>query len=372
MKGTVKKEGNSWYYRVYIGTDELTHKKKYKKKRGFKTKKEAESALNKLIYELEQGTNIDNDNMTVKQYMEYFNNQYVKKNCAPSTVRRYGFSINDINEYLGNVKLNKLNPLMVQQFYDDVIEDKGQSQNTLLKTHRTLHLALQCALKWRLVNTNVCDLVIKPKPVKKEIEYWSHNMVKSYLEEIDNELFYPLAFMSCHTGLRIGELCALKWKHIDLDNKLLYVNETRSIDKDGALYDGPTKNKKKRVITLFDTTIDFLKDIKPTDNKVINITSKGKEDNRYVFTYSDGRPIDPHYISQKFANYIKEKDKIKEKITFHGLRHTHATMLLAAGVNIKVISERLGHSTVAFTMDTYVHSNQELQKQEMKKASNLF
>ena len=277
MKGTVKKENNSWYYRVYIGVDEVTQKKKYKKKRGFKTKKEAESALNKLIYEIEQGTNIDNDNMTVKQYLEYFNNQYVKKNCAPSTVKRYGFSINDINEYLGNVKLTKLNPLMVQQFYDDVVEDKEQSQSTLLKTHRTLHLALQCALKWRLVNTNVCDLVVKPKPVKVDIEYWPHEQVKTYLDEIDNELYYNLAYMACHTGMRIGELCALKWKNIDLDNKLLNICESRGRDEKGNLCDGPTKNKKKRVITLFDATIHFLQDIKPEENsKIINFNSKSK------------------------------------------------------------------------------------------------
>lgn len=373
MKGTVKKEGSSWYYRLYIGVDPATQKKIYKKKRGFKTKKEADSALTKLKYELERGTHIGDENMTIAEYMEYFKKQYVEKNCAATTARRYNFSINDINEYLGNVKLSKLNPLQVQQFYDDVVEDKGQSQSTLLKTHRTFHLALQCALKWRLINTNICDLIVKPKPVKVDIEFWKANECHYNLERLDiPKWLRNIATLALQTGMREGELCALKWDSVDLINGTLHVKENRKRDENNILIDGPTKNKRNRVITLFPASIELLKELKQTVGKVIRLNNNSD----YVFTYTDkrhyGEPIDPHTLCQKFSEAVKSCDEVKDKITFHGLRHTHATMLLAAGVNIKVLSERLGHSTISITLDTYVHIDQDLQRKEMQKALDLF
>lgn len=362
MKGTVRKDEatSTWNYLVCIGKDKKTNKYKYKRKRGFKTKRECEAALAKVICEYEQGTLVDNEKMTVAEYLDYWMETYVKNNCAFSTYKRYSFSVNDIKEHIGYIKLTKLNPLIIEKMYKDIIEETKQSQNTLIKTHRTFHLALKHAQQWQLINNNPCDLVNKPKTIKKDIEYWHPDLVKENLNKLKGHRLYNIIFLACHTGMRVGELCGLRWENVDLKNGIIHVREQlQRIDKELKLVSLKTENS-IRDIALYPQTIKFLKQLRK-----IFLNSD------YVFSWEDGRPFDPHYVSQNFSKALTLCG-IEDKITFHGLRHTHATMLLAAGVNEKTISERLGHSTVSFTMDIYTHVNLDMQKQEIKKAINLF
>lgn len=377
MKGTIRKEKNGTYtYLVCIGKDPLTNKYKYKRKRGFKLKKECEAALAEVITEVSKGTLIDNERMTVEQYLDYWNETYVKQNCSPGTIKRYGFSIADIKKYLGSVKLCKLNPLIIEKFYKDVTTDKNQSQNTLLKTHRTFHLALKHAQQWQLIHTNYCDLVNKPKETKKDIKYWKPQNIKSNLKKLKGSKLYNISFLAVHTGLRVGEICALKWKDIDFKNNTLTVsNQLQRIDRKLELCDLKTTTS-YRVVTLYPSTVKFLKTLHNTTtnsndySNVISFESKQDEGEEYIFHWEDGRPFDPHYVSQKFKGVLSDCG-INDLITFHGLRHTHATMLLASGVKEKIISERLGHSTVSFTIDVYTHVNLDMQKEEIKKLSKF-
>ncbi len=372
MKGTIRKEGSSWCYLVCIGKDPITNKYKYKRKRGFRTKKECEIALAQLITELDKGTAVNNEKMTVSEYLDYWMDTYVKNNCSPNTYKRYMFSVKDIKSYIGNIKLSKLNPLLIEKFYKDILNEKEISTNTLLKTHRTFHLSLKHAQQWQLIHTNLCDLVNKPKEIKKEIEFWDANKVREYLYKLKNHKFYDITYLACHTGMRIGELCGLRWENIDFKKGVIYVEEQlQRIDGKLSLSKLKTTNS-KRTISLYPSTIEHLRNMQNT-TKIIDFdaykkVNKNKTD--FVFTWEDGRPIDPHYISQKFKDVL-EFCGIKDVISFHGTRHTHATMLLKSGTNIKVISKRLGHSTVAFTMDTYVHVNLDMQKDEILKASQF-
>lgn len=373
MKGTVRKDANGTYnFLLCIGRNPLTGKYKYKRKRGFKKKKECEAALAKLITEIETGMLVDNEKMTVSEYLDYWNETYVKQNCSAGTIKRYGFSIRDIKEYLGNVKLSKLNPSLIEKFYKDIVKDKGQSQNTLLKTHRTFHLALKHAQQWQLIHTNYCDLVNKPRETKKEIEYWNPADIKKNLKLLKMSNLHNISFLAVHTGLRVGELCGLRWKDIDLKNKILKVNnQLQRINGKLQLCNLKTSNA-YRLVSLYPSTVQFLKELQnpTTTSKVVNIVEKKITDEEYVFHWEDYRPYDPHYVSQKFKQELIDCG-ITDLITFHGLRHTHATMLLASGVNEKVISERLGHSNVAFTMDTYTHVNIDMQEKELKKISKF-
>lgn len=370
MKGTVRKDGSSWSYLVCVGKDPLTNKYKYKRKRGFKTKKECEVALAQLITELDKGTTIDNDKMIISDYLDYWLETYVLNNCSPNTYKRYRLSVNDIKNYLGPIKLSKLNPLMIEKFYKNILEDKEISSNTLLKTHRTFHLALKHAQQWQLLHYNPCDLVTKPKEIKKEIEFWNPDQVKNYLNKLNGHVLYNITYIACHTGMRVGELCGLRWENVDLKNGVIYVVEQlQRIDRKLTLTKLKTTNS-KRAITLYPSTVELLRKLQNT-TKVINLNDYRKEEiNDFVFCWDDGRPMDPHYVSQNFREALKYCG-IDDIITFHGTRHTHATMLLKAGTNIKVISKRLGHSNVAFTMDTYVHVNLEMQKEEIYKASQF-
>lgn len=370
MKGTVRKEGSSWSYLVCVGKDPTTDKYKYKRKRGFRTKKECEIALAQLITELDKGTTINNEKMVVHDYLDYWMETYVKSNCSPNTYKRYKISVNDINNYLGNIKLSKLNPLIIEKFYKDVIVDKEISTNTLLKTHRTFHLALKCAQQWQLLNTNPCDLVTKPKELKKEIEFWEPSKVKKYLNKLEGHFLYNITYIACHTGMRVGELCGLRWENVDLKNGIIKVEEQlQRVDGKLSLVKLKTTNA-KRVISLYPSTVELLRKLQNT-TKIIPINRcKNEDKNDFVLHWEDGRPLDPHYVSQNFKEAL-DYCGVDSIITFHGTRHTHATMLLKAGTNVKVISKRLGHSNVAFTMDTYVHVNLDMQKEEIYKAAQF-
>jgi integrase len=418
-RGTIRKEENGTYtYLVYVGIG-ADGKKKYKRKRGFKKQKECEAALAKIIDEIERGTLVDNEKMTVKEYLNYWLKAYAKNHCRPSTYKRYKLFCRDIIVGLGLYKLQKLNPLLIQNFYEELRsgeirrevkkqkinelqtdydkllkEDpqkaknlmckinslkkqsvKGVSNNTIIKTHRMLHEALKHAQKWQLIYTNPCDLVTLPEADTIEIKYWNPEDIKKNLDELKGEFLYPVIYLAVHTGMREGELCALHWSDFNPLKKIITVNKTLQREN-GVLKEGDPKTKKsKRIVTLFDSTVKFLNQMENLDEagqaqgtKVINIESKRdkKNENGYIFHWEDGRPLDPHYVSEKFPKILKAHNL--PVITFHDLRHTHATLLRALEVDPKVISERLGHSDVAFTLKTYTHVNTKMQRHEVDKA----
>lgn len=370
MKGTIRKsigkDGKTTYsYLVYTGLDE-NGKKKYKRKRGFEKKKDCEMALAEYITQLEKGTVVTNDKMTVKQYIDYWLEAYPKSNCQPATYKRYEFFCNDIVKYLGNVKLSKLNPLMIQKFYTDLKADRSISNNTIIKTHRMFHLALKHAQKWQLIFVNPCDLVNPPSSDPIEMKYWEPDDIATHLDMLKDDFLYPIIYVAVHTGLREGELCALKWDDFDSIEKTLTVNKTlQRIDSILKLKITKTK-KSTRIVTLFDSTCKFLRALKNKDKSLK--LEKGIELD-YIFHWEDGRPIDPNYVSKKFPEALVSR-KIPQ-IRFHDLRHTHATLLRKLKVDAKVISERLGHADVAFTLKTYTHVNTEMQREEVSKAEDF-
>ncbi|MBV4422958.1 tyrosine-type recombinase/integrase [Clostridium tyrobutyricum] len=370
MKGTIRKsinkDGKATYsYLVYIGIDE-NGKKKYKRKRGFKKKKECETALAELISQIEKGSVVTNEKMSVRDYINYWLETYPKSNCQPSTYKRYQFFANDIIKYLGNTKLSKLNPLLIQKFYEDLKSDRQISNNTIIKTHRMFHLALKHAQKWQLIYVNPCDLVTPPSSEPIEMKYWEPDEINMYLNLLEDDFLYPMIYLAVHTGLREGEICALKWEDFDPIEKTITVNKTLQ-RIGGTLKTKRTKTQKStRIVTLFDTTYKFLKSLK---NKDMSIKLEKGIDLNYIFHWEDGRPIDPNYISKKFPEALTSR-KIP-KIRFHDLRHTHATLLRKLNVNPKVISERLGHTDVAFTLKTYTHVSTKMQREEIAKAENF-
>lgn len=370
MKGTIRKyirkDGIVTYgYLVYTGVDE-NGKKKYKRKRGFKKRKECETALAEYITQIEKGTVITNDKMTVKDYLKYWLKAYPKNNCQPSTYKRYEFFCDDIINYLGSIKLSKLNPLIIQKFYVDLKSDKNISNNTIIKTHRMFHLALKHAQKWQLILVNPCDLVTPPASDPIEMKYWEPDDISTYLEMLKDDFLYSIVYLAVHTGLREGELCALKWNDFDSIEKTITVDKTLQ-RIDGVLKLKRTKTKKStRIVTLFDSTSKFLRTMKSKD-KVLKL-QKGIELD-YIFHWEDGRPIDPNYVSKNFPKALSSR-KIPQ-IRFHDLRHTHATLLRKLNVDAKVISERLGHSDVAFTLKTYTHVNTKMQREEVAKAADF-
>jgi integrase len=391
LRGTIrkdtKKDGSvTWSYLVFKGTDEDC-KKKYIRKRGFATEGECEAALAEVITNINKGIIVADGKMTVNTYLDKWMKTYAKTNVKHTTYKRYETFVKQIKEYLGVYKLSKLNPLIIQEFYTDLQNDRKISNNTLIKTHRMLHAALKQAQKWQLIHVNPTDLVTLPKGDPIEMNFWDPEDIKDYLDLIKNEPLYPVVYLAVHTGMREAELSGLRWEDVDLINKTITVKNSVQRENGLLVLDSLKTKKSFRVITLLDSTIPFLKELKKKDKEK---KLKFKLDPNFVFhwdevtTLKDNklkkdikcyRPIDPHYIAEEWPEILgriknDEGELLIPKIRFHDLRHTHATLLRKLGVDVKVISERLGHSDVAFTLKTYTHVNTEMQRDEVSKVGN--
>lgn len=374
MRGHTYKRGSTWTVVVDLGRDE-NGKRQQKSKGGFKTKKEAEKALNELIVTIEKGDYFVSEDMIFKDYLEKWLNEYCINNLAPKTIKTYNQLINAyIAPKLGNIKLNKLKPLDLQSFYNYLQNDLNLSGTTALRCHEVINISLKHAVQWQMLNKNVATLVQRPKKNKTEMNVLTAEQTNKLLERLKGLTLYLPVLLSVTTGMRRGEVLGLTWNHVDLDNGAIYIeNQLQKINDKFELV--PTKTaKSKRKVALLPYTIPILKEERKKQIEYRLLL--GEEYNsafNLVYCQANGRPYDPDYVSR---NFLRQMNKISKeldipKIRFHDLRHTHATLLLSSNVNAKIVSERLGHSNIGITLDTYTHVLPDMQKEAAETLNSL-
>ncbi|WP_207671430.1 site-specific integrase [Clostridium thermarum] len=219
-----------------------------------------------------------------------------------------------------------------------------------------------------MLHNNPTDNVKPPQPKDYEIKVWDAETSSAFLEAIKNESIYLPVLIALQTGMREGEVCALKWDSIDLERKNLYVKHTLKRDSENEIeLKAPKTKRSKRNIKLMDETVKELRHQKNIHRLNKIVLGKDYKDDEYVCAWPDGRVIDPHYVCSRFVKLVKKYGF--PELTFHGLRHTHATLLLLAGVHPKVVSERLGHSSITITLDLYSHVLPDMQQEAVDKLS---
>lgn len=230
---------------------------------------------------------------------------------------------------------------------------RALSALTVLHHHRVLRNALQQALRWRLIPANPADLVQPPRAVRTPVKVLSEIQAVTLLKALEGSWPYVPSCIALHGGLRRGEILALRWSEdVDFEKSLLRVR--RSIEQIGReLTFKSTKSGKGRVVTMPHVLVKVLRSHKARQAAERLRLGALYQDNDLVCAGPDGSPVVPHKLSDAFRAAAARVDV--PKVTFHGLRHTHATILLRAGVHPKVVSERLGHSTVGITLDVYSH-----------------
>lgn len=261
----------------------------------------------------------------------------------PSTLLAYGNLIkHHIKPALGNTRVTSLTPNQVQTFYSD-LRKKGLSRRTVQYVHAVLHRALNQAVRWGMIYSNVTDLVDAPKPKRKPFKTWTNSELRLFLKAVEDHQWYVIYVIASYCGLRQGEILGLHRGDIDLDKGIIQVkHQLTYVRGQGMLITEPKTRKSKRPVTLPPSALEILK-------KYL----KYFKNDGLIFTTRSGKPISPRNIVRHFKKVI-EKEGLTD-IRFHDLRHTHATLLLEAGVHPKVVQERLGHSQISLTLDTYSH-----------------
>jgi integrase len=351
-------------------------KRKQKKKSGFKTKKEATAYLAEQQTALNKGSYVEPSKTQFKDFiMDWFNN--IKEKSVPRTADTYRILIEKyILKHFEDVPLANLNSMHIDNFINklhtfvyDKKTNKTYSAATIRKVYNIVSNSLEYAVKKGLIVKNVAKGATLPKDEKKEMLVWDKDQVNRFIGLTKDERLFTLFFLALMTGMRQGELLGLRWKDVDLGNFSLTIKQVLS--HNGKEFHPGAKSKAgNRTITLSEDTVAQLK-----RHRKIQLEEKmqfGGEFNAndLVFCSEAGTPMIPRNVNRRFDRLVEIHQMTD--ISFHGLRHSHATLLLSQGVNVKVISERLGHSNIKVTLDTYSHVLPTMQQEAAKKLDNLF
>ncbi|MDF9839068.1 MULTISPECIES: site-specific integrase [unclassified Paenibacillus] len=373
MRGCVSKRGNKWCYVVEYGRHPETGKRRQKSKSGFATKVEAEKALSKVLHEMNTDTFIETTKDDVTTFITTWLAQK-KMTIRPGTYKTYRWLVNyHIIPQLGQLKVANLLPQHLVSMYERMQGgEKKLSPQTINHVHKVLHDALKTAVQWGLLTRNVSELVKPPKIPKAETKVWNEEELMEFLEFTKDSRYYIIFLLAATTGMRRGEVLALRWEDVDLKAGKVTVRRSYTRGVVGHIFQEPKTKAGIRSIVLPQQTTDALKKqrlLLEDDRK--KATKKGTEYNDYglVAQTKNGYPVNPYYLESRWLDFIRNSGL--PRIRFHDLRHTHASLLLKAGVHPKVVTERLGHSSITITLDRYSHLFPTMQQEAAEKLDDL-
>ncbi len=256
---------------------------------------------------------------------------------------------------------------MVQDLYADLLSG-GLSTTSVQTIGKVLRMALGDAVKRGLIMRSPASVVALPTIRRAEIDCWSQQQALAFLDSpvLQDDRLRALWRLALATGLRRGELVALRWSDVDFDAARLFVRQAAALDGYQMSFGRPKSRASIRTIALDGATITELNDWQDIQRHEHELLGADPE---LVFTFADGKPIHPQSLGRTWDRIVRASDM--EPITLHAIRHTHATMLLLTGVPLKVVSERLGHSSVQITADTYQHVLDHMQQETAAKVGEL-
>lgn len=356
-----KRKDGRWEGRYTAGYDSETGKRIIKNVLG-KTQTEVKE---KLAHAQQETAGLDvgrSEDYTVASWLRSWYELYAKPNVRPATADRYQLIIETYTILrISKIKLTKLTSRDLQKLYKDLMEhgrvqkrsgkgNPGLSSTTVRSVHLMLHCAFERAVKERLIPRNPTEDCIAPKVRKIEMKILAPEHIKAYLDAADRRGLLPMFYLELVSGLRKGELVALRWDDLDVKNRTISVSKQYVRNPDGSLeLTRPKTENSVRLVSIPQAAVDLL--IQEHDKR---------PDNPYMFP----SPVTGEtYYPDSVVNLHKKilKDAGLEHIRFHDLRHTFATMALQNGVDIKTVSSMLGHYDAGFTLCTYTHATRQKQ-----------
>lgn len=355
MRGYIRQRGKGDSYLITIEVDKDAvngrRRQQYVTVRG--SKKAAENKLTEILRQLDTGSYIQPSKTTLADYLTRWLADYVKPNLSPRGFERYESIVRvHLIPNLGNILLTQLKSEHLQKHYSAML-GSGQSARSVRYHHVVLHKALATAMKWGLVVRNVADGVDVPKARRAEMQTWDEHELNQFLEAAKATPYYQLFYLALFTGMRRSELLALRWRDIDLILGQISVSRGLHQLKDGGyVFTEPKSTRSRRTIALSPSAVLMLRRYYDTVKMDYAMLGKPLKDDTLIFS-TLGIPLRPNTISRAWT-MLADKAGVKV-IRLHDARHTHASLLLKQGVHPKVVQERLGHSSIAITLDTYSH-----------------
>jgi integrase len=358
----VRRGPRTWLVRVYNGRNSETKKRRYLNQTIHGGLRDAQAHLNKMLGERDRGRNLDSSNQTLNQYLDSWLELCAKPRLRAKSFKDYeGLLRRYVRPRLGSKELATISALEIQILYQDLL-GRRLSARSIRYTHAVLRSALKQAMRWDLILTNPADSVDLPRQDRPQIRVWTVEQARIFVKAITGRPYEALFAIGLTTGMRPSEYLGLTWNDLDLDRGTVSVSHALEWHKGGWRLADTKRSRSRRLIKLQSWVVALLRDVVPKDQPDAG--------NRLVFRAQQGGPIRASRLLQDHFKPLLRSVGLPA-IRLYDLRHTAATISLIAGVSPKVISEQLGHASVAFTLDVYSHVLSHMQDTAAEKVQAL-
>ena len=329
--GRIVKRNGKWAYVISLPYDPMAGKYPQKWKSGFEKKKDAQEALQQAMVTIDMPSALPS--LTVRDFLLVWMEQTVKGKCTPRTEKNYQNSINTTNQALGNILLAKLEPNHIENFYTSL--SARLSSSSVHTIHRTLRAALNRAVKLGYLKESPMVRVDAPSlrtPRRSTLSVQQATTILKWMQ-IHRPASHVGAYLAVFSGMRRGEICGLQWKDIDRDNCVISIVRTRQRIDGKQIIGTPKTDLSTRSVPVSKNVIDLLQNWRQRRETWVG---QPLQEDDWVLTQLDGFPVDPDTLTHDLRKAEVTLDM--PKVSFHDLRHTHATILLESGVDLKTVS----------------------------------
>jgi len=357
-RGSVRKLDGAWGYRIDLGADPATGRRRQASRQGFSTKREAEAALRELTSSMRDGVVTTRSMRTLGDFLDEWM-ELQRDRLRPTTWHSYAMAVTRIKAGLGWSKLQAIAPLQLEHFYADLLASGGRtgkplSPKTVRNTHTVLRKALADAERLGLIGRNPAASAKAPANSRVDQSIWTSDEVRTFLLSVRADRLHGAFVLLATTGMRRGEVLGLRWRDLDFDGAELAVANTLTTVGTDVVTGPPKTTRSRRQIFLDEGTLAVLREHRRRQKEErLTVGPAWSTRVDYVFTDELGEPIHPDAFSRAFRRHLAAANL--PPIRLHDLRHSYATLALKAGVHPKVVSERLGHATIGVTLDLYSH-----------------
>jgi len=367
MASFVKRPNGKWAYVVTGARDPSTGRYGQRWVSGFRTKKEATEAYEREMADRRSGRHVAPSKLTLSEFLKSRWLPAIEGTIRATTFDHHRYRVErTIVPALGHLPLQQLTPDDLERFYSQLLKNGrlrgsgGLSPQSIRHIHATIRRALNDAVRWKLAQYNVAIGARIPRATQPEMKTWSPEQLHTFIDHVRDDHLFAAWFLVCTTGLRRGELLGLTWSALDLEEGSLRVVKTIVNVGWRIVPSEPKTQKGRRSIALDGATVAVLKEHRTRQLEERLAWTEAYEDHDLVFCRENGTPLNPETFTLTFKRLAATAEL--PPIRLHDLRHSYATAALAAGVPVKVVSDRLGHANVGITSDLYMHVPDEMDR----------